>query len=64
MKYRDHQTAEEARSELVRNGYVDIHTKPEQPQLWGKPGHGERLAIEAGYSRYHIVNYADYQWLA
>jgi hypothetical protein len=65
MKWRDHPTAEAARTELVANGYVDVHTSPDQPQLWGKPMSPERLAIscDAPAGHYSIVDYADYVWL-
>jgi len=64
MKYRDHETALAARQELIRHGYYDVHSKPKDPQLWGRIGQSERYAIERGHQRYHIVPYADYEWLA
>jgi hypothetical protein len=63
MKWRDHETALDARKELIRHGYYDAHSLPGQPQLWGRLGRPERYAIEAGHRRFHIVDYKDYAWL-
>ena len=69
MNKRNHDSKLAARTELCRHGFVTVHTRPGEPECWGKVKDKRRFAIQredrARVSKWHIVDYPDddFAWL-
>lgn len=59
-----YESAQAARTELVKAGYVDLHVPPGVPRLWKRPGiEGRKAIARLQTGQFTIIDYDEFEWL-